>query len=174
MHYIQYIQKHHKSNHTFKCSYKLLYSCRSENVFSVYFFQDFCHGQVMWPPLSTLQVRLAEPGRSCKQICQEEQLICEPSFFQHLNKDKDLARWSTHWKTTVFTFILTISELSCVWCPLVGSTTKVGVHLIGQIANCNFLHSHPSVKYQADRSSSVCYFHLFGRSGVGGQPPLPP
>lgn len=57
--------------------------------------QDFCHGQVMWPPLSALQVRLAEPGRSCKQVCQEEQLICEPSFFQHLNKDKDLARWDT-------------------------------------------------------------------------------
>ncbi|KAF0046204.1 hypothetical protein F2P81_002733 [Scophthalmus maximus] len=44
--------------------------------------QDFCHGQVMWPPLGALQVKLAEPGRSCKQVCQEEQLICEPSFFQ--------------------------------------------------------------------------------------------
>ncbi|KAG7270942.1 hypothetical protein CRUP_033679, partial [Coryphaenoides rupestris] len=54
--------------------------------------QDFCHGQVMWPPLSALQVKLAEPGHSCKQVCQEEQLICEPSFFQHLNKDTDLAR----------------------------------------------------------------------------------
>ncbi|KAM7365392.1 hypothetical protein PAMP_016324 [Pampus punctatissimus] len=30
--------------------------------------QDFCHGQVMWPPLSALQVKLAEPGRSCKQL----------------------------------------------------------------------------------------------------------
>lgn len=57
--------------------------------------QDFCHGQVMWPPLSAMQVRMAEPGHSCKQVCQEEQLICEPSFFQHLNKDKDLARWDT-------------------------------------------------------------------------------
>lgn len=38
---------------------------------------------------------MAEPGHSCKQVCQEEQLICEPSFFQHLNKDKDLARWDT-------------------------------------------------------------------------------
>lgn len=56
------------------------------------FAQDFCHGQVMWPPLGAMLVRLAEPGRSCKQVCQEEQLICEPSFFQHLNKDKDLAR----------------------------------------------------------------------------------
>lgn len=46
----------------------------------------------MWPPLGAMQVRLADPGRSCKQVCQEEQLICEPSFFQHLNKDKDLAR----------------------------------------------------------------------------------
>ncbi len=55
--------------------------------------QDFCHGQVMWPPLSTMRVRLAPAGKSCKQVCQEEQLICEPSFFQHLNKDKDLFRY---------------------------------------------------------------------------------
>ncbi|XP_061090213.1 alpha-1,6-mannosylglycoprotein 6-beta-N-acetylglucosaminyltransferase A-like [Conger conger] len=55
--------------------------------------QDFCHGQVMWPPLSVLQVKLAAPGKSCKQVCQEEQLICEPSFFQHLNKDKDLVKF---------------------------------------------------------------------------------
>ncbi|TKC35965.1 hypothetical protein EI555_001115 [Monodon monoceros] len=54
---------------------------------------DFCHGQVMWPPLSALQVKLAEPGQSCKQVCQEKQLICEPSFFQHLNKDKDLLKY---------------------------------------------------------------------------------
>uniref|UniRef100_A0A8C1TL78 alpha-1,6-mannosyl-glycoprotein 6-beta-N-acetylglucosaminyltransferase n=1 Tax=Cyprinus carpio TaxID=7962 RepID=A0A8C1TL78_CYPCA len=52
--------------------------------------QDFCHGQVMWPPLSAMQVKFAPAGKSCKQVCQEEQLICEPSFFQHLNKDKDL------------------------------------------------------------------------------------
>ncbi|KAM7105518.1 alpha-1,6-mannosylglycoprotein 6-beta-N-acetylglucosaminyltransferase A isoform 2-T5 [Molossus nigricans] len=55
--------------------------------------QDFCHGQVMWPPLSALQVKLAEPGQSCKQVCQENQLICEPSFFQHLNKDKDVLKY---------------------------------------------------------------------------------
>ncbi|CAH7195269.1 Mgat5 [Phodopus roborovskii] len=55
--------------------------------------QDFCHGQVMWPPLSALQVKLAEPGQSCKQVCQESQLICEPSFFQHLNKEKDLLKY---------------------------------------------------------------------------------
>lgn len=61
--------------------------------------QDFCHGQVMWPPLSALQVKLAEPGHSCKQVCQEEQLICEPSFFQHLNKDKDLTRFGMDCQT---------------------------------------------------------------------------
>uniref|UniRef100_A0A8P4K4H1 alpha-1,6-mannosyl-glycoprotein 6-beta-N-acetylglucosaminyltransferase n=1 Tax=Dicentrarchus labrax TaxID=13489 RepID=A0A8P4K4H1_DICLA len=61
--------------------------------------QDFCHGQVMWPPLTALQVKLAEPGRSCKQVCQEEHLICEPSFFQHLNKDKDLARFGVDCQT---------------------------------------------------------------------------
>uniref|UniRef100_A0A3Q2PVH0 alpha-1,6-mannosyl-glycoprotein 6-beta-N-acetylglucosaminyltransferase n=1 Tax=Fundulus heteroclitus TaxID=8078 RepID=A0A3Q2PVH0_FUNHE len=61
--------------------------------------QDFCHGQVMWPPLSALQVKMAEPGQSCKQVCQEAQLICEPSFFQHLNKDKDLERFGVNCRT---------------------------------------------------------------------------
>nr|XP_006636301.1 PREDICTED: alpha-1,6-mannosylglycoprotein 6-beta-N-acetylglucosaminyltransferase A [Lepisosteus oculatus] len=61
--------------------------------------QDFCHGQVMWPPLSALQVKSADPGKSCKQVCQEEQLICEPSFFQHLNKDKDLVRYGIECQT---------------------------------------------------------------------------
>ncbi|XP_061464929.1 alpha-1,6-mannosylglycoprotein 6-beta-N-acetylglucosaminyltransferase A isoform X2 [Rhineura floridana] len=56
--------------------------------------QDFCHGQVMWPPLSALQVKIAGSGKSCKQVCQENQLICEPSFFQHLNKDKDLLKYN--------------------------------------------------------------------------------
>ncbi|XP_066467981.1 alpha-1,6-mannosylglycoprotein 6-beta-N-acetylglucosaminyltransferase A [Tiliqua scincoides] len=56
--------------------------------------QDFCHGQVMWPPLNALQVKIAESGKSCKQVCQENQLICEPSFFQHLNKDKDLLKYN--------------------------------------------------------------------------------
>ncbi|XP_004626430.1 alpha-1,6-mannosylglycoprotein 6-beta-N-acetylglucosaminyltransferase A [Octodon degus] len=55
--------------------------------------QDFCHGQVMWPPLGALQVKLTEPGQSCKQVCQESQLICEPSFFQHLNKAQDLLKY---------------------------------------------------------------------------------
>ncbi|XP_070587456.1 alpha-1,6-mannosylglycoprotein 6-beta-N-acetylglucosaminyltransferase A [Erythrolamprus reginae] len=62
--------------------------------------QDFCHGQVMWPPLSALQVKIADTGKSCKQVCQENQLICEPSFFQHLNKDKDLLKYNIQCHTT--------------------------------------------------------------------------
>ncbi|XP_073490379.1 alpha-1,6-mannosylglycoprotein 6-beta-N-acetylglucosaminyltransferase A [Aquarana catesbeiana] len=62
--------------------------------------QDFCHGQVMWPSLSALQVKLAETGKSCKQVCQENQLICEPSYFQHLNKDKDLAKFNIQCQTS--------------------------------------------------------------------------
>ncbi|XP_053568485.1 alpha-1,6-mannosylglycoprotein 6-beta-N-acetylglucosaminyltransferase A [Bombina bombina] len=62
--------------------------------------QDFCHGQVMWPPLASLQVKFAEPGKSCKQVCQESRLICEPSYFQHLNKDKDLAKYGIQCQST--------------------------------------------------------------------------
>uniref|UniRef100_A0A672Q982 alpha-1,6-mannosyl-glycoprotein 6-beta-N-acetylglucosaminyltransferase n=1 Tax=Sinocyclocheilus grahami TaxID=75366 RepID=A0A672Q982_SINGR len=74
--------------------------------------QDFCHGQVMWPPLSAMQVKLAPAGKSCKQVCQEEQLICEPSFFQHLNKDKDLFRYGVECKTVESTSDIVVPAFS--------------------------------------------------------------
>ncbi|CAM9529486.1 alpha-1,6-mannosylglycoprotein 6-beta-N-acetylglucosaminyltransferase A [Lethenteron reissneri] len=54
--------------------------------------QDFCHQKRLWPPLSALQVKVAQPGQSCKHLCQESQLICEPTYFAHLNKEQDLRR----------------------------------------------------------------------------------
>uniref|UniRef100_A0A671SC17 alpha-1,6-mannosyl-glycoprotein 6-beta-N-acetylglucosaminyltransferase n=1 Tax=Sinocyclocheilus anshuiensis TaxID=1608454 RepID=A0A671SC17_9TELE len=74
--------------------------------------QDFCHGQVMWPPLSAMQVKLAPAGKSCKQVCQEQQLICEPSFFQHLNKDKDLFRYGVECKTVESTSDIVVPAFS--------------------------------------------------------------
>ncbi|XP_042568234.1 alpha-1,6-mannosylglycoprotein 6-beta-N-acetylglucosaminyltransferase A-like [Cyprinus carpio] len=74
--------------------------------------QDFCHGQVMWPPLSAMQVKFAPAGKSCKQVCQEEQLICEPSFFQHLNKDKDLFRYGVECKTVESTSDIVVPAFS--------------------------------------------------------------
>lgn len=114
----------------------------------------------MWPPLSALQVRLAEPGRSCKRVCQEEQLICEPSFFQHLNKDKDLARWSL--KTANLTFTFWSSELSCVGSPLGGSTAKVCVlTLVARWKAATFftltLHSSPLKKPSLSHHQSCSF-----------------
>ncbi|XP_066264116.1 alpha-1,6-mannosylglycoprotein 6-beta-N-acetylglucosaminyltransferase A-like isoform X1 [Branchiostoma lanceolatum] len=45
---------------------------------------DFCSPHT-WPPESALQVRLSGNGQSCKQACQDQGLICEPSFFPLLN-----------------------------------------------------------------------------------------
>ncbi|XP_061492819.1 alpha-1,6-mannosylglycoprotein 6-beta-N-acetylglucosaminyltransferase A-like [Rhineura floridana] len=64
--------------------------------------QDFCYKQMMWPPLSALQVKIAGPGKSCKQVCQENQLICEPSFFNHLNMKKTLLKYSIECHTAEY------------------------------------------------------------------------
>ncbi|XP_076602989.1 alpha-1,6-mannosylglycoprotein 6-beta-N-acetylglucosaminyltransferase A-like isoform X1 [Chaetodon auriga] len=62
--------------------------------------QDFCHGTPSWPPLSVLQVVKAEVSTSCKQACQKKGLICEPTFFPHLNSAKSLANYNVDCKTS--------------------------------------------------------------------------
>ncbi|XP_006135809.1 alpha-1,6-mannosylglycoprotein 6-beta-N-acetylglucosaminyltransferase B [Pelodiscus sinensis] len=39
-----------------------------------------------WPPVSSMQVWVSEAGRACTETCQEHGLVCEPAFFQFINK----------------------------------------------------------------------------------------
>ncbi|XP_069769993.1 alpha-1,6-mannosylglycoprotein 6-beta-N-acetylglucosaminyltransferase A-like [Narcine bancroftii] len=55
--------------------------------------QDFCLQREMWPPITALVVKNAKPSQSCVDVCQKEQLICEPAFFYHLNKVAELKRY---------------------------------------------------------------------------------
>ncbi|XP_072365360.1 alpha-1,6-mannosylglycoprotein 6-beta-N-acetylglucosaminyltransferase A-like isoform X1 [Scyliorhinus torazame] len=55
--------------------------------------QDFCRPKEIWPPLSAFVVKMAKPSQSCVEVCQREQLICEPAFFYHLNKEVELKRY---------------------------------------------------------------------------------
>ncbi|XP_041806295.1 alpha-1,6-mannosylglycoprotein 6-beta-N-acetylglucosaminyltransferase A-like [Chelmon rostratus] len=64
--------------------------------------QDFCHGTGSWPPLSVLQVVKAEVSTSCQLACQKEGLICEPTFFPHLNNAKNLAIYGIDCNTSAF------------------------------------------------------------------------
>ncbi|XP_076818912.1 alpha-1,6-mannosylglycoprotein 6-beta-N-acetylglucosaminyltransferase A-like [Clavelina lepadiformis] len=38
-----------------------------------------------WPPKSSLQIRLSNPGESCTAACTRHDLICERNFFQDIN-----------------------------------------------------------------------------------------
>lgn len=40
----------------------------------------------VWPPMSSMQVWVSEAGRACTETCQEHGLVCEPTFFEFLNK----------------------------------------------------------------------------------------
>uniref|UniRef100_A0A4W3K722 alpha-1,6-mannosyl-glycoprotein 6-beta-N-acetylglucosaminyltransferase n=1 Tax=Callorhinchus milii TaxID=7868 RepID=A0A4W3K722_CALMI len=61
--------------------------------------QDFCRQREIWPPLTALRTKTAKPHQSCVEVCQESQLICEPAFFYHLNKQAELERYGIHCKT---------------------------------------------------------------------------
>uniref|UniRef100_A0A8C3SQT4 alpha-1,6-mannosyl-glycoprotein 6-beta-N-acetylglucosaminyltransferase n=1 Tax=Chelydra serpentina TaxID=8475 RepID=A0A8C3SQT4_CHESE len=40
----------------------------------------------VWPPVSSMQVWVSEAGQACTETCQEHGLVCEPTFFEFLNK----------------------------------------------------------------------------------------
>ncbi|XP_074975417.1 alpha-1,6-mannosylglycoprotein 6-beta-N-acetylglucosaminyltransferase B isoform X2 [Caretta caretta] len=40
----------------------------------------------VWPPMSSMQGWVSEAGRACTETCQEHGLVCEPTFFEFLNK----------------------------------------------------------------------------------------
>uniref|UniRef100_A0A8C9R109 alpha-1,6-mannosyl-glycoprotein 6-beta-N-acetylglucosaminyltransferase n=1 Tax=Scleropages formosus TaxID=113540 RepID=A0A8C9R109_SCLFO len=49
----------------------------------------FCHPSVpappSWPPLSSLQALLSQPGLSCTETCRSIAMVCEPTFFHFIN-----------------------------------------------------------------------------------------
>lgn len=55
--------------------------------------QDFCRHDHPWPPESAIKVLVSQPHHSCMQACWTENLICEPSHFQRLNKLQELHKW---------------------------------------------------------------------------------
>ncbi|XP_033629093.1 alpha-1,6-mannosylglycoprotein 6-beta-N-acetylglucosaminyltransferase A-like isoform X1 [Asterias rubens] len=47
--------------------------------------QDFCNHPNSWPPKSAMHIRTSKLNQSCKKRCMEDDLICEPTWFHHLN-----------------------------------------------------------------------------------------
>lgn len=50
--------------------------------------QNFCQFQKQlskWPPESSVQILFGEAGKTCKDVCWEKNLICEPSHFLETN-----------------------------------------------------------------------------------------
>ncbi|XP_046542925.1 alpha-1,6-mannosylglycoprotein 6-beta-N-acetylglucosaminyltransferase A-like isoform X1 [Haliotis rubra] len=57
--------------------------------------QDFCKFQkqiAQWPPSDAVRLLLGSPGKSCKDACWEQNLICEPSHFMELNSLEEIEK----------------------------------------------------------------------------------
>lgn len=54
--------------------------------------QDFCDSRRVWPPISNLVTKTDKLGVSCKEICRNEGLVCEPEFFPLINTLSQLTR----------------------------------------------------------------------------------
>ncbi|XP_068704273.1 alpha-1,6-mannosylglycoprotein 6-beta-N-acetylglucosaminyltransferase A-like [Montipora foliosa] len=53
---------------------------------------NFCERDEEWPPLKELQLVLSSEGNSCKDACAGKGLLCEPSFFNHINSAKEFKK----------------------------------------------------------------------------------
>ncbi|XP_031550689.1 alpha-1,6-mannosylglycoprotein 6-beta-N-acetylglucosaminyltransferase A-like isoform X2 [Actinia tenebrosa] len=53
---------------------------------------DFCTSGHQWPPKSEMKVLIGQLGKSCRDVCFEKGLLCEPAFFHFLNNIKELKR----------------------------------------------------------------------------------
>uniref|UniRef100_A0A3Q3LZR0 alpha-1,6-mannosyl-glycoprotein 6-beta-N-acetylglucosaminyltransferase n=1 Tax=Mastacembelus armatus TaxID=205130 RepID=A0A3Q3LZR0_9TELE len=57
-----------------------------ERVHGYITHQNFCSKSVpAWPPQRALRIHLGPLGQSCVSVCRRSSLVCEPSFFHHLN-----------------------------------------------------------------------------------------
>ncbi|KAK3730257.1 hypothetical protein QZH41_019078 [Actinostola sp. cb2023] len=54
---------------------------------------DFCTPGHQWPPKSQMKISKGHKGESCKDVCFNKGLICEPSFFHLLNSVRQLTRF---------------------------------------------------------------------------------
>lgn len=50
---------------------------------------NFCEQDEQWPPLKEMQLVVGSKGNSCKEACANNGLLCEPSYFNHIEPFKE-------------------------------------------------------------------------------------
>ncbi|XP_046860025.1 alpha-1,6-mannosylglycoprotein 6-beta-N-acetylglucosaminyltransferase A-like isoform X2 [Xenia sp. Carnegie-2017] len=67
-----------------------------ERVNALIHNQDFCNKEpaTIWPPLTSRIVITALIGQSCKDACFKKGLVCEPAYFESINKEEFFLRAS--------------------------------------------------------------------------------
>ncbi|KXJ29802.1 Alpha-1,6-mannosylglycoprotein 6-beta-N-acetylglucosaminyltransferase A [Exaiptasia diaphana] len=56
-----------------------------ERVNALVINQNFCDGNIKWPPLKELHTHVSKVDKSCSETCDEYGLLCESSFFNDIN-----------------------------------------------------------------------------------------
>ncbi|XP_044174948.1 alpha-1,6-mannosylglycoprotein 6-beta-N-acetylglucosaminyltransferase A-like isoform X1 [Acropora millepora] len=62
---------------------------------------DFCEHKQQWPPLKEMHLMLAPKGNSCTTACAKNGLLCEPSFFKHINTAERFKTFGVHCEKSV-------------------------------------------------------------------------
>eukprot|EP00794_Sanderia_malayensis_P017569 gene17569-19321_t len=66
--------------------YEFTYEGTLERLYALTKHQDFCQPTNNWPPLSNRKILVSREGMSCKDICEAKSLVCEPSYFESINR----------------------------------------------------------------------------------------
>jgi len=84
------------SNNTVKpyLPYEYTFEGTLQRIYALLKHQDFCNTKV-WPPLRNRKVLVGKKDQSCREVCDEKDLVCEPAYFQSIN-DAEVLRKHTN------------------------------------------------------------------------------
>ncbi|XP_065051620.1 alpha-1,6-mannosylglycoprotein 6-beta-N-acetylglucosaminyltransferase A-like [Rhopilema esculentum] len=69
--------------------YEFTFEGTLERLYALTKYQDFCV-QNNWPPLRNRKVLAGRDNLSCKEVCENQGMICEPKYFASINTEQML------------------------------------------------------------------------------------
>lgn len=71
--------------------YEFTFEGTLQRVYALLKNQDFCSEKI-WPPLRNRKVHAGKENQSCKEVCDEQNLVCEPAYFSSINTEAFMRR----------------------------------------------------------------------------------
>ncbi|KAI6195497.1 Alpha-1,6-mannosyl-glycoprotein 6-beta-N-acetylglucosaminyltransferase [Aphelenchoides besseyi] len=102
-----------KSNPEPKLPYEFSFPGFLERIDSLLVNVNFCDRNWDWPPFELARILVGSNGQSCQDVCRQSELLCERSFFKHINNLETLKSHSLMCSSEVKTIAEPFAPSAC-------------------------------------------------------------